>query len=119
MRFRDAASKFSGGLGDNWSEYVAEYQQVARDNGLSSAQKLNFLHNLLRGDAKRFYLDRVEHVGTSAQAIEQVSLEYNSVVRQNRVKAYLNGLRMASFAAKGHEETASLEGSCQETLAAL
>lgn len=114
MRFRDAASKFSGGLGENWSEYVAEYQQVARDYGLTSTQKLNFLHNLLRGDAKRFYLDRVAHVGSFAQAVEQVSLEYNSVVRQNRVKAYLSGLRMATFTAKGHDATTALERTYHE-----
>lgn len=75
MRFRDAGSKFSGGLGENWREHVSEYQHVARDYELSSAQKLDFLHNLLCGDAKRFYLDRVAHVGTFVQAIEQVSLE--------------------------------------------
>lgn len=53
-------------------------------------------------------------VGTFAQAIEQFSLEYNSVVRQNRVKAYLSGLRMALFAAKGHHATSFLERTNQK-----
>lgn len=69
MRFRDAGSMFFGGLGEIWCEYVSEYLQVARNHGFSSAQKLRFLHNLLRGDGERFYLDRVAHVGTFAQAI--------------------------------------------------
>lgn len=56
MRFRDQASKFSGNLGESWSEFVAEYQQVSRDYELTASQKLQYLHNLLRGDAKRFYL---------------------------------------------------------------
>lgn len=87
---------------------------MARDCGMSSAQKLKFLHNLLRGDAKGFCLDGVAHFGTFAQAIQQVNLEYNSAVRQNRFKTSLSGLRMASFEAKGHDATSSLERTYQE-----
>ncbi len=71
MRFKDNASKFSGDIGEAWMEYVAEYQRVARDYNLTPTQKLQFLHNLLRGDAKRFFLDRVDnYVSNFTQAVE-------------------------------------------------
>lgn len=87
MRFRDSGAKFSGDIGESWMEFVAEYQQVARDYSLTPPQKKQYLHNLLRGDAKRFYLDRIENfVNTFQQAVEMIDKEYNSAVRQNRVK---------------------------------
>lgn len=110
LRFKESSSKFSGNLGESWMEFVAEYQQVARDYRLSPRQKLQYLHNLLRADAKRFYLDRVDGYATGfQQAVDLVESEYNSVVRQNRVKTYLGNLRMSSFAAEGLEPAASLE----------
>ncbi len=78
-------------------EFVAEYQQ-ARGYSLSPQQKKQYLHNLLRGDSKRFFLDREEnYVTTFQQAVEMFEKEYNSTVRQKRVKKYLNGLRMTNF----------------------
>lgn len=63
-------------------EYVAEYQQVARDYELSQEQRFQYLHNLLRGDAKRFYLDTVQPYVTSFnEAVHHVKAEYNSIVR--------------------------------------
>lgn len=110
MRFRDQAAKFSGNLGESWSEYVAEYQQVARDYELNATQKLQYLHNVLRGDAKRFFLDRVHGTAaTFAQAVDMVSAEYNSIVRQDRVKNYLSSLRLSSFVKDGTDTTAALE----------
>eukprot|EP00171_Calliarthron_tuberculosum_P001155 IDg1155t1 len=110
MRFKDSSAKFSGDIGESWMEYVAEYQQVARDYNLSPSQKLQFLHNLVRGDAKRFYLNSVEsHVNTFRQAVDMISMEYNSVVRQNRVKNYLNGLRLSTFLKQDMTPSEALE----------
>lgn len=110
MRFRDASSKFSGNLGEAWMEYVAEYQQVARDYDLSQEQRFQYMHNILSGDAKRFYLDKVQSYATSfSQAVDMVSTEYNSIVRQNRVKNYLVGYRMSTLLSDGVTEAAALE----------
>eukprot|EP00171_Calliarthron_tuberculosum_P022660 IDg22660t1 len=87
MRFRDKESKFSGDLGESWMEFVAEYQQVARDYSLSPPQKKQYLHNLLRGDAKRFYLDRVT----------------------TTVKNHLSGLRLSKYTSEGLDDLAALE----------
>lgn len=48
VRSRQAGFKFSAGLAENWSEFLSEHEQVARDCRLSSAQILNVLHKLLR-----------------------------------------------------------------------
>lgn len=61
-------------------------------------------------DAKRFYLGVVYGYATSLQqAANIVESEYNSIVRQTRVKNYLNTLRMTQFASEGLEPTAAIE----------
>ena len=44
-----------------------EYSQIKRDYNLGPSQKLPYLHNLLHGDAKRFYLDKVDGYATGFQ----------------------------------------------------
>ncbi len=98
------------GTSAKWMEYVAKYQQVARDYNLTSTQKLQSLHSLLRGDAKRFFLDRVDnYVSNFTQAVEMISKEDNSVVRQNRVKNYLIGVRFNKCVTDGLNESEALE----------
>lgn len=110
MRFKDKDSKFSGALGERWMDYVAEYQQVARDYGLSASQKKQYLHNLLRDDAKRFYLDRIDNdVSLYSEAVRLIENEYNSIVKQNRVKNFLSSLRVSSYMKDGMDELSALE----------
>lgn len=109
MRLKDADKKFSGELGECWMEFVDDYQQVAIDYNLSPPQKLQYIHNLLSKDAKRFYLERVAtYAQTFQQAVDMVNQEYNSPVRQTRVKNYLNSLRVSEFVKKGDEKSAAL-----------
>ena len=65
MRLKDKDQKFSGDLGESWMEYVDDYLQLCRDYSLSPTQKLQYLHNQLRGDAKRYYFDQVDGYDTS------------------------------------------------------
>lgn len=76
MRLKDSDKKFTGELGESWMDYVDEYQQVALDYNLTPQQKLQFLHNLLAKDAKRFYLERVvTYAQTFQQAVEMIGDE--------------------------------------------
>ena len=85
----DLESEFYGEIGQSWNEFVAEYQQVARDYGFNAVQKKQCLHNLLRGDAKRFYLHNVDiYINNFTQAVQMIDNEYNSIVRQKCVKTY-------------------------------
>lgn len=109
MRLRDKDKKFSGELGESWMEFVDEYLQVCRDYSLSPSRKLQYLHNLLSGDAKRFYLDKVDGIATTFQhAVQLINDEYNSHVRQTRIKDYLNTLRVSTFVEKGLTASDSL-----------
>lgn len=90
-------------------DFVAGHQLVARDYRLNNAQKKQYLHNLLRDDAKHFYLDRIDNrVTLYSEAVRLIDAEYYSIVRQNRVKNYLCSLRLASFTRKGQGELAAL-----------
>ena len=109
MRLKDRDKKFSAALGESWMEFVDEYLQIGRDYSLSPTQKLQYMHNILSGDAKRYYLDRIDGYATSfQQAVELIEREYNSPVRQARVKNYLNQLRLNTIEAEGMEESAAL-----------
>ena len=80
-----------------------------RDVILHPSQKLQYLHNVLYGDANRYYLDKVDGYASSfQQAVSILEKEYNSPVRQTRVKNYLNSLRVSSYITQGVESSAAL-----------
>ena len=90
-------------------EFVDEYFQISRGYNLGPFQKLQYLQNVLHGDAKRFYLDKVDGYATAfQQAVAMLEYEYNSPVRQTRVKNYLNSLRLSSYISQGVEASAAL-----------
>lgn len=61
-------------------------------------QRLQYFHNILRRNAQRYYVDRVKDYAISIEvAVEMVDKAYNSIVRQTRVKNYLNGLRVSNL----------------------
>lgn len=71
---------------------------------------MDYLYNLLYGDAKRYNLDTVYGYATTfQQAFSMIESKQNSIVRQTRVKIYLNTIRIAQFAAEGLETPAALE----------
>ena len=109
MRFRDERQKFSGAVGEFFNDFVADYTRAASDYDLSSKQKLQYMHNLFTGDAKRFYNKIESYAATFPQAVEMIEKEYNSCVRQDRCKNYLSSLRVTKFVADGLETSAALE----------
>ena len=90
-------------------EFVDEYPQIIRDYNLNPSQKLQNLQNLPNRDAKRYYLDKVDGYASSfQQAVSMLENEYNSPVRQNRVKNFLNSLRVSSYITQGVGSSAAL-----------
>lgn len=109
MRLKHNENKFSGDLGECWMEFVDEYLQISRDYSLTPIQKLQYMHNLLRGDAKRYFLDRVDGYATGfQQAVSMIEEEYNSQVRQTRVKNYLSSIRSSTFVGQVTETSEAL-----------
>jgi len=102
MRFKHPADKFSGEDDEFWEEFVEEYDLVCENYGLDETQKLMYLHNLVRGNAKRFYLTSyIQTCRTYIQAVGRIAAEYNSPVKQNQIHNKLSDLRMRSFVVKG------------------
>lgn len=109
MGLKDSNSQFDGDLEECWREYVDSYFQIAKDYYLTSDQKLQYLHIVLWKDALRFYLNAVQpYTTTFQQAVAMIDREYNSPVRQNRVKNYLTSLRVKNFEENGMDISFSL-----------
>lgn len=114
MRFRDKDKKFAGELGQCSKDYVNEYRQMSHDNNFTKQQKLHYLQNLLQGDAKRYYLEVVaEYATTFQKAVDMVEREYNSYVRQKKVKNLFKSLRMSRFVNESLDPTEALGNVCK------
>lgn len=61
MRLTDANKKFRSDLDECWMELVEQLQQMDLDYHLSQSQKLQYMQNFLSKDAKRLYMDHVQH----------------------------------------------------------
>ena len=108
MRFR--SDKFTGDIGELWNEYVQEYQQVVRDYGLGKQEKLQYLHNIMGGDAKRLYLNSViPHVNSYAHAVDLIGRDYYSIIRQNGINYVLSQLRLQDKLGESQNEGEALE----------
>lgn len=81
-----------------------EFLQISMDFALYPQQKLQYFFKILSKDAQKFYLERVFTYSQSLrQDFDMYNKEYNSHVRQNRVKNYLSSLHISSLVTKGDE----------------
>ena len=101
QRFKCKSEKFSGKIGDNIEEFFQNYDIAVTDYSLSEEQKKKYLHNLFDEEAKRFY--RSIHNLNDLQ-FDQIKSkmvnEYNNITRQNRVRQYLQGLKLSEIIQK-------------------
>lgn len=98
IRLKDTKQKISGDLAKCLEDFKGTYDQIFDNCKLTDEECLRFIHNLLCKDAQRFYLDSVRAVAKFYdEAVLILGKEYNSDVRQTRVKNYLNGLRLNQF----------------------
>lgn len=75
------------------------------------------LHNLSHQDAKRFYLDSVKPTAQSNdEAVTLPEKDFNSAVRQTRVKKYLGGLRLTQYLNDSTDTAAALAKVCKHIL---
>lgn len=109
MKMKYNEKKFSGDIGECWHQFVDEYQKISWDYKFSQFQKRQYIHNIVRKDEKRFYLDQVQNFATKfQQAVEMIKQEQNAPVRQASVNNYLFGIRVADFVADGWETSVSI-----------
>jgi hypothetical protein len=110
MRFKDDTKKFSGALGECWSEFISEYLYAAEDYKLNPFQKLQYFHHLLRDNAKRFYTRHIQgNVGSFSEASNLMEQEYNSISRRNRISNHLKSLRITQYVSSHCNTSDALE----------
>jgi hypothetical protein len=77
IRFK-AGQKFTGKLGEDLTEHIKNYMDAASDYNLSPQQKLDYMHHLFEGEAKRFYRSNIaSSCGTFAEATSMMQGEFN------------------------------------------
>ena len=54
MRVKDEKCNFSSSIGQLFQDYISDYFQASREYDLLPTQKLQFMHNVFAGDAKRY-----------------------------------------------------------------
>jgi len=65
QRFKDMSAKFTGKGDLLWDDNVLQYDLVTHDYRVDAGNKFAFLHNILAGDALRFFLYHVVGSATS------------------------------------------------------
>jgi len=97
IRFK-STEKFSGKLGESITEHINNYLEVANEYGLDHGEKFLFFYHIFDGEAKRFYRIKVlVIVDDFASACQMMQEEFNNITRQNRVRKYLQSLRLNSI----------------------
>eukprot|EP00170_Pyropia_yezoensis_P001558 contig_6780_g1562 len=82
---------------------------MARDNHLSVEQRYPYLHYVLAGDAKRFYLNTVQgHATSSTEAVAMIEAEYNSAAKQMQVKNTLSNHKLSAMVSAGKDVKTAL-----------
>lgn len=85
--------RFSGDINEDIKEYLSGYEDVALDYNLTEAQKLAYLHNMLRGEAKIYYKSIKLNCRSFEDAREKLITKYSDIIRQNRIRKTLQSVR--------------------------
>lgn len=96
-------NKFSGeDIGENWYSICLQYETDAALYSLTDYQKLEYTEVILRDDALQYY---VEHVRGKAETYEMFKAlihdHFTNRSIQERIKTYLQGLRLEKFTKNG------------------
>ena len=111
QRFKNVDDRFQGKSGEDIEEYFKNYETAIIDYKIDDTLKLQYLHNLFDDEAKRFYRDNVYQTSaTYGEAKMKMVAQYNNVTTQNRMRQYLQNLKLSSVMEKENcDVTAGLE----------
>lgn len=88
---------FSGDINQDIKEYLSNYEDVALDYNLNESQKLSYLHNLFKGEAKVYYKSIKLSCRTFEDARTKLIAKYSDIIRQNRIRKTLQSFRLNSI----------------------
>lgn len=93
--------RLSGKIGENVSEYIANYTEAAPYYELGSSQKLLSFQNLFSGEAKSFYWNHVQAMCIAFErACNRTPSRFSSIARQDIARKYLPDLSLTSVIEK-------------------
>ena len=112
-RFKHPENKYGGADEENLQEFISQYFLISDDCGLSQAQRLQYIHNIFKGEALRFYNSEVKGIETTlGGAIAKIRDHFNGADKQQRIKAELSSLTLEYFIRRNN-------GSIRDGLGAL
>lgn len=90
--------RFKGTSGEDVEEFFKTYETTSIYYKIDNKLKLQFLHNLFDGEAKRFYHDHVYPIVlTYEDAKSKMINQYNNTTTQNRMRQFLQNLSLSSI----------------------
>ena len=91
-RFHNKDSNYSGADNENIMDFIVQYDLVSWDFHQSQFEKLQYVHNLFRGEALRYYYAEIEPLGSNyANIIAKMKSQFNLISKEQCVKAELSG----------------------------
>ena len=98
VRFKNESSQFSGAQGECLQKFVDEYNDACTDYGQSDEQRMQYIHHIILGNAKRYYNNYVKSVAKDHKTVVTLmDNQYNTISRRNRIESYLHRLRIQQF----------------------
>ncbi len=92
-RFEYKDSKYSRADNENIMDFIVQYDLVSRYFNLSHHKKRQYTQNLFHEEALRYYYGEVEPLGNNyADVIAKIQSQFNSIYKQQCVKAEVYGL---------------------------
>lgn len=87
--------KIFGKLGENIRESFENFGEACSNYGLTEELKMKYVHNFFDGEAKPFYSSYVQYTSDRYHlAAGKMVTEFNDISHRNRVRAYLQDLKL-------------------------
>lgn len=109
QRFKDRENKYGGTDEEDLSEFLSVYDTVSIDYELTDNQKLQFMHNLFKRQALRFFNTTARSSArTYEQAKELMVEQFNSENVRSRVLNQLQSIRFVTYVRSEGSRTKAL-----------
>lgn len=109
QRFKDKEGKYAGTDDEDLIEHLSNYETVTEDYGATDEQKLKYIHNILKGEALRYFNSEVKQRASSFEETKQLLLShFNSPDVQARIKCELQTINFQSYVEKEGSKSKAL-----------
>jgi hypothetical protein len=96
--------KFSGSIGavPSLDDIRNKYIDACEDYSLPPAERLSFIHHILKDESYRFFQSQIKGKASSyGEAFDMLRKEFCNPARQHQTKAMLDGMRISTLMSEG------------------